>query len=278
MEHKIKSFSKINVHLNVIKKLKSNFHRIETLVMFSDLYDLLYVKKINAKKHKITFYGKFSKNISSTNTISKLLDLLDKKKLLKYKYKIKIKKNIPTQSGMGGGSINAATLLNYFNKIEKLYLNKNKLLKICSQIGSDVCLGLNTKNKIITKNGKMREFNKKIKLYLIIVKPDYGCKTGQIYQKVRNYSDFQLSNNKISNVKKLIKLNNDLETIVFKKYPSLGKLKNDLTSLKNILFARMTGSGSALVAYFLTKKDALNGTKLIKKKYKKHWCISSKTI
>ena len=84
MEHKIKSFSKINVHLNVIKKLKSNFHRIETLVMFSDLYDLLYVKKINAKKHKITFYGKFSKNISSTNTISKLLDLLDKKKLLKY--------------------------------------------------------------------------------------------------------------------------------------------------------------------------------------------------
>ena len=81
MEHKIKSFSKINVHLNVIKKLKSNFHRIETLVMFSDLYDLLYVKKINAKKHKITFYGKFSKNISSINTISKLLNLLDKKNL-----------------------------------------------------------------------------------------------------------------------------------------------------------------------------------------------------
>ena len=119
MEHKIKSFSKINVHLNVIKKLKSNFHRIETLVMFSDLYDLLYVKKINAKKHKITFYGKFSKNISSTNTISKLLDILEKKKLLKYKYKIKIKKNIPTQSGMGGGSINAATLLNYFNVKKK---------------------------------------------------------------------------------------------------------------------------------------------------------------
>ena len=46
------------------KKLKSNFHRIETLVMFSDLYDLLYVKKINAKKHRITFYGKFSKNIN----------------------------------------------------------------------------------------------------------------------------------------------------------------------------------------------------------------------
>ena len=62
---------------------------------------------------------------------------------------------------------------------------------------------------------------------------------------------------------------------LIEKNPSL---KNDLTSLKNILFARMTGSGSALVANFLTKKDALNGTKLIKKKYKKHWCISSKTI
>ena len=70
--------------------------------MFSDLYDLLYVKKINAKKHKITFYGKFSKNISSTNTISKLLDLLDKKKLLKYKYKIKIKKKYSNPIRYGG--------------------------------------------------------------------------------------------------------------------------------------------------------------------------------
>ena len=56
MEHKIKSFSKINVHLNVIKKLKSNFHRIETLVIFSDLYDLLYVKKVKVKRINSTFF------------------------------------------------------------------------------------------------------------------------------------------------------------------------------------------------------------------------------
>ena len=60
MEHKIKSFSKINVHLNVIKKLKSNFHRIETLVMFSDLYDILYDKN--------KFFEFYSKKIDTNNT------------------------------------------------------------------------------------------------------------------------------------------------------------------------------------------------------------------
>ena len=48
--------------------------------------------------------------------------------------------------------------------------------------------------------------------------------------------------------------------------------------LTNILFARMTGSGSTIIGYFLRKKDAIYGTKYLKKKYNKCWCIISKTI
>jgi 4-diphosphocytidyl-2-C-methyl-D-erythritol kinase len=40
----------------------------------------------------------------------------------------------------------------------------------------------------------------------------------------------------------------------------------------------MTGSGSALVAYFQSKKDAKMLKKKFKKKYKNYWCITSKTI
>ena len=42
-------------------------------------------KKINKKKHKVVFYGQFSKNISNKNTISSLLKLLDKQNFLKKK-------------------------------------------------------------------------------------------------------------------------------------------------------------------------------------------------
>ena len=65
-----------------------------------------------------------SKNISKINTISKLLKILDNKKLLNNKkFKIKVIKNIPQKAGMGGGSMNAASLLNFFieKKIIKLH-------------------------------------------------------------------------------------------------------------------------------------------------------------
>jgi len=43
-------------------------------------------------------------------------------------------------------------------------------------------------------------------------------------------------------------------------------------------YVRMTGSGSTIVGYFMSKKAALNAKKLLKKKYKNYWCNLSKTI
>ena len=51
-----------------------------------------------------------------------------------------------------------------------------------------------------------------------------------------------------------------------------------MEDLPNILFARMTGSGSCIVGYFMSINSAKNAEKLFKKKYKNYWCITSKTI
>ena len=111
---KIKSYAKINLSLGVLGKLKSNLHRIETFVSFLDLHDEIFIKQINNKQHKVVFYGKFSKKIPKKNTIIQLLDILDKKNLLKKKkYFIRVNKKIPPKSGMGGGSMNASTIFQY---------------------------------------------------------------------------------------------------------------------------------------------------------------------
>ena len=113
---KIKSHAKINLALNVTGKTLK-LHKIESIVSFIDLHDVIYLKQIDNKQHKISFKVKFSKDIRKINTITKLLKLLDKKKLLNnQKFEIKIIKNIPQESGMGGGSMNAATLIDFFIK------------------------------------------------------------------------------------------------------------------------------------------------------------------
>ena len=75
---KIKSYAKVNLALNIIGKNQS-FHKIESIIAFVDLYDLILIRKIKSKTHKILFTGKFSNKIGKDNTVSKLIQILEKK-------------------------------------------------------------------------------------------------------------------------------------------------------------------------------------------------------
>ena len=178
---KIRSYAKINISLGVLKKLKTKHHKIESLVSLIDLYDQIYIKKIKGNGHKILFDGEFSNGINKKNTVSNLIQILDQKKLLNNeKYLIKIRKNIPLKSGLGGGSMNAASILKYLIKKNNIKLKRNDIFKISSKIGSDTILGLN-KSSIISKELRIKYAKLKSPLHLIIIKPDFGCSTKDIY-------------------------------------------------------------------------------------------------
>ena len=84
---KIKSHAKVNLSLNVLGKRKSKLHNLETLVAFVDLHDQIFIKRINNKNHVVRFSGHFSNKVPKVNTVSNLLNILDKKKKLKnHKY------------------------------------------------------------------------------------------------------------------------------------------------------------------------------------------------
>ena len=158
----IKSYAKINLSLGVVGRLKSGYHKIESLISFLNLYDEIKIKKINNKDHKIKFFGKFSKGIRRNNTIFNLLKILDKRKLLNnQKYLIKIKKNIPQKAGLGGGSMNASSVIKLFISKKILNYSKKNLIKLSNQIGSDVKLGLDNKNKILHSSGNLSISTKK---------------------------------------------------------------------------------------------------------------------
>jgi len=278
---KVKSWAKINLSLNVIKRLSNKYHNIESLITFIKIYDEIKIKVLNEREHKIYFTGRFSKGIPKNNTILKLLNLLEKKKIIKNKkFEIKIKKNIPQKSGMGGGSMNAASVLKYLIKKKIIKISNKKALEVAYKVGSDVVLGLERKNSILFKNGEVGRLKNKINLHVLIVKPNIACSTKDIYANVKKYSKSSYNNKNKRFFKKsyLAESRNDLENVVFKKYPKIKSLKYFILNLPNILFARMTGSGSALVAYFKSKKAANNAAKVFKSKYKNYWYIVSKTI
>ena len=277
---KIKSHAKLNLALNITGK-NSSLHEIETVIVFVYLHDEIFIEKINSNKHKILFTGKFSRKIGKKNTVSKLLNILDKKKLLNNKkFKVRIKKKIPSKAGLGGGSMNASNILTYFLKKKIVKISKKEIIKISKLIGSDVILGLNSTNSILSGNNKVKRFYNCKKFYSLIVKPHFGCSTREIYSKVKNFNKpkFSIPKSKMFNLDYLKKMENSLEPIALSKYSKLREIKSFLETLSKPSLVRMTGSGSALVAYFQSKYRCEIAKKMFHKKYKNYWCILSKTI
>ena len=281
----LKSFCKINLSLKVLKKLSDGYHKIESLITFCDVYDYISILKSKNNYDKIFFSGRFKSGIrNSENTITKLLNILRKKNYLKSeKFIINIKKNIPHGSGLGGGSSNAATLLQFFNYRFHLNINEKKINEIAWKIGSDTPIGLCKKNTLINNKGKLVRLNKKFGLNILIVYPNIVCSTKKVYKKNKKYSlsEKQFSFDKSTKkqlISFLIKHNNDLETAAISLYPKIKKVINFIKLQNGCYFSRITGSGSACIGIFHDMKSAIYTKKLISIKFPKYWSITSKTI
>ena len=282
----IKCYSKINLSLRVIKKLKSGYHNIASLITFSNLCDNITITKINNNKDKIIFSGKFRKGINKkTNSITKVLKLLRSKNLLRSEFfEINVKKNIPHGSGLGGGSSNAAELLNYFYRKIKLKMSKKKKNILARKIGFDVPISLEKKNSYLTgKKDEILRFKKSLNLNLLIVYPNITCSTKKIFKKNKIKSKSKLpqffnkkSSKEIINFLRLEK--NDLEETVIKIYPKIKKIIEHIKLQKGCYFSRITGSGSACIGIFSSMENAEYAKKLLKLKYPKYWCAVSKTM
>ena len=283
---KIKSFCKINLTLKVLKKLRNDYHSIESLVTFCNIYDVISISKTKALKDKISFSGKFKNGINKkSNTITKVLYFLRKRHFLRKQcFKINIQKNIPHGSGLGGGSSNAASLLKFINSNMRLKLNKFIMYKIANQVGFDTSLILEKKNTLITNNkNKILRLKQKFGLNILIVYPNIICSTKKIYKANRKITSLKPQNNfYIKDNIKLINFlkneENDLEKTVIIFYPKIKKIINLIKIQKGCYCSRLTGSGSACIGIFADMKSAISTKKLIKLKFPKYWSVVSKTI
>ena len=277
----LKSFSKINLSLSINKKIpQKKLHDLQSYFCLINLFDEIRIKKTKKLKDIIKFEGKFANNVEkNNNSIVAILKILREKKLISHSYRILVKKKIPVFAGMGGGTSNAVFLIKYFlgNNVKK------SLLKTLSQkIGSD--LKLFFYNQGFLKNIEtINNFPRKHRLFFLLVYPNIKCSTRYVYSKVKKYSfksihNFNIINTNRKFVEYLSKKNNDLQSIVEKRYPAIKKLIIEIRKEKGCYFSRMTGSGSVCYGVFKSEKTAKAALNMIKLKHPKYWSSIAKTI
>ena len=130
-----------------------------------------------------------------------MLKILADRQILKdQKFEIRIKKNIPSKAGLGGGSMNAATILKYFIEKKIIKITRKQLLAITKFIGSDVILGINTSNTILSSNNVIKRYKNCKKLFTLVVKPNFGCSTKNIYSGVMKFTKSKFNKPQKKNV------------------------------------------------------------------------------
>ena len=277
---KLRSFSKINLSLRVLKKMSSGLHDIQSNSILIDLHDQIKINRSYKNKNEIFFKGDFARFVNKKdNSIKSIVKYLEKEKIFKSNYKFTITKNIPVFSGLGGGTSNAVTIFRHFQKKK---INSKIINELTKTIGSDFKLFLQ-KQSFQSSLAKVTNYKKSHIINMIVVFPYKLCSTKKIYSNVNSFS--KPCKNKYGNIlntKKFIKLiskeKNDLQPIVEKKYPIIKKIMQFLKNQKNCVFSRMTGSGSACFGVFLTKKNAHEALLKVRKKFPVFFSVITKTI
>ena len=277
----LKSYAKLNLTLNVNKKLKSGLHNIQSIYCLINLYDEISIKKNrNRLSDQVSFTGPFSKDIKkSNNSVKKVLNLMRKNKIIHDYYSVKVNKKIPVYAGFGGGTSNAATLFKYLSKKK---LNKKILSEIIKNIGSDFRLFFYNQGyqSSIRKESKL---NKKYKLHFLLIFQNIKCSTKEIYSKVKKYTKKNILTPEIFESKNkfidhLIKSNNDLQSIVEKKHTNISRILLKIREAKGCYLSRITGSGSACYGLFVNEKCSKAALKKLRKEYPKFSISIAKTI
>lgn len=259
---KINTYAKINLNLKISKEVEEGLHNISSLMVPINLYDSIEIKETNADVDKIQFD---KEGISEENTISKSLNLLRSRSNLPGFFDIVIKKNIPIEAGLGGGSSNAAGIISILTK--KYNLQMPTYREIAVNVGSDVPFFITGKPANILGVGDIvNPQNLQKDINMILVVPNEKISTRHAFSMFDELSQDNLEINEYEE----IKIFNDFWIPAQTLEPNLLKIKNNLESITNLEFY-LSGSGSSMfglgdIAELTKKIDLidLNQFKLVK--------------
>ncbi|ASS39327.1 4-(cytidine 5'-diphospho)-2-C-methyl-D-erythritol kinase [Fusobacterium sp. oral taxon 203] len=258
-KYKIFSNAKINIGLNVFQKESDGYHNIDSIMAPIDLSDEM----------NVTFYSNLGdlriecsdKNIPTDerNILYKTYKAFFEDKKEKEKIDIILKKNIPSEAGLGGGSSNAAFFLKLLNKHYGNVYNESELQELAMKIGSDVPFFIKNKTaRVSGKGNKVEIVENNLKDSIILIKPlDFGVSTKEAYEsfdslKEVKYADFDkiIKNLKEGNRIALeSNIENSLEQGILKTDINIKMLKMTLNSVISGKKFFMSGSGSTYYTF-----------------------------
>ena len=233
------AYAKINLSLSVTGVRADGMHTLRTVMQTVSLCDTVEASRADG----LTFSCSVPWLAGESNLCVRAAKAFFGETRLSPGVSLRLEKRIPTGAGLGGGSADAAAVLRLLNRLYGEPLPEDALYPLAAGLGADVPFCLRGGKCLCTGVGEeLTPLPDGETLYLVVAKGDGSLSTAEMYRRLDE--DFAETD-----------ALNQFEPIAEALLPEIRAVREALRFAGGE-GARMTGSGSALFAFFPTVRAA----------------------
>jgi len=267
----VRAYAKINLGLRILSKRPDGYHNIETVFHPVDVFDEISLEVSTSMDFKSSHPDVPH---DESNLCMRAARELQRRYSATSTAKIVLSKKIPVGAGLGGGSSDAAATLIGLCKLWNVNPDRTDLPGIAITLGADVPYFLHNGTASATGRGEQLEyFPLDMPYALLLVHPNIHVSTAWAYAHsspaahVNEESLVTIWREHIAEPDRLQhKVRNDFESLVFREYPEIERLRNELYEA-GAVFVQLSGSGSTVYGLFLSLSEAGEAADLFDSRY-----------
>jgi 4-diphosphocytidyl-2-C-methyl-D-erythritol kinase len=251
--------AKINLALHVTGRRADGYHMIESLAVFTRFGDRVETELADSDDFSVSGRYASAIPIDDSNLVVKARDTLRREAGLQSTppVAIRLEKNLPVASGVGGGSSDAAAVLRGLVQTWGLDFGDAELTRVGLSLGADIPMCLVAKPLIARGVGdELSVVTGFPALGLVLINPGVAVSTAEVFEALSNRDNEglpplprSLDFHSIRNWLEITR--NDLEPTARAIQPAIGKALSVLDKA-GAGFARMSGSGATCFGLFET--------------------------
>ena len=254
---RLRAMAKINLGLDVLRKREDGYHEVRMIMQTIQMYDLLDIRKKEEPGISLSTNLPYVPS-DERNLVYKAAKLLMDEFDIKEGLSMKLTKFIPVAAGMAGGSSDAAAAFVGVNRLFRLGLSEEELMKRAVQVGADVPYCVMRGTALAEGIGeKLTRLPGLPKCYVLVGKPGINVSTKLAYEnlhldQIQSHPDIDGMISDIENQdlhSLTAKMQNVFEPGIISQYPVIQEIK-DLMEANGALKAMMSGSGPTVFGIF----------------------------
>lgn len=243
--------AKVNLNLKITGRRSDGYHLLDSIVVFTSFGDVIELSP--AAEDSIDVTGPFAGSLKSGNDnicLHALSAFRDAGGVAE-PVAIRIDKRIPVGAGLGGGSSDAAAILNHLNKNSTNAISAQRLAEVALSLGADVPVCLAASAHRMQGIGEiLTPLRPPPQGYLVLAKPETMLATGDVFRHWQQAGSTQAPIKTGGEAEQIIASGNDLQTPATALVPAIDMVLRSLHSCDGVIAAQMSGSGSSCFGLF----------------------------